>query len=155
MHSRIFQVSTEPIDKSDYITESSFWGHWFIGSIADYISENCYRDEDLKWFEDCSEQKGIEFGVDENGEYFIVLNKQKYFENSFHKFMTTIDKIKNYTIDDFVNGFNEMWHLKNAYEDKYGFYIDADGELMTFDNFIRDCAMEEKFYIGGTIDYHC
>ena len=155
MHSRIFQVSLEPIKKEDYIDESHYiYEHWFTNSIADYVSSNCYRDEDLKWIEDCYENQGIKFGVDENGEYLIVKSKQKYFENSFHKFMEAIEKVKNYTIDDFVEGFVEMWRLKNAYEDKYGFYVDADGELMSFDSFIRCCVINEKYYIGGTVDYH-
>ena len=48
MHSRIFQVSEKPIDKADYIGESDYWDHWFTNSVADYVSEDCYRDEDLK-----------------------------------------------------------------------------------------------------------
>ena len=44
--------------------------------------------------------------------------------------------------------------LKNANENKFGFYVDADGELMTFDTFIRKCVTNEKYYIGGTVDYH-
>jgi hypothetical protein len=156
MHSRIFQVSEKPIDKADYIGESDYWDHWFTNSVADYVSEDCYRDEDLKWFEDCYEHHGIEFGKDDNGEYLIIKSKHKYFENNFAKFMETIDKISTYTIDDFINGIFEMWHLKNAYEEKFGFYIEVDGYgLITMDNFVRELPENVKFYIGGTIDYHC
>lgn len=155
MHSRIFQVSKKPIDKCDYIEESNYWDHWFLNSVADYVSEHCDRNEDIQWLKDCYTTKGIEFGADDNGEYFIVKSKQAYFEYSFNKFMEIIDKIKNYTLDDFVQGFFEMYLLKDAYEEKFGFYVDADGELINFDSFVRLCATEEKYYIGGTIDYHC
>ena len=47
-----------------------------------------------------------------------------------------------------------MEFLDQAVEDQFGFYVDADGELMTFDAFIRRCAINEKYYIGGTIDYN-
>jgi hypothetical protein len=148
-------VSTRPIDKADYITESDYYDHWFTHSIADYVNEDCYRDEDLKWLEDCYDEKGIKFGVDNSGEYLIIESKKAYFENSFNKFMETLDKIKNYTIDDFAQGFFEMWILKKSYEDKFGFYMDTeDNELITMDSFVRTYPENVKVYIGGTIDYH-
>lgn len=155
MHSRIFQVSTNPIKKENYTDESEYYDHWFTRSVADYVSSYCFRNEDLKWFEDCYENQGIKFGVDDNGEYLVIQNKQKYFENSFHRFMEAVDKIKNYTINDFANGFNEMDCLKDAYEDKYGFYMEADGYgLITIDSFVRQCSENIKYYIGAIIDYH-
>ena len=70
--------------------------------------------------------------------------------------MEIIDKISTYTIDDFINGIFEMWHLENAYEEKFGFYMEVDGYgLITMDNFARELPENVKFYIGGTIDYHC
>ena len=48
-----------------------------------------------------------------------------------------------------------MRTLKNAYEDKFGFYVNADGETMSLDSFVRGCSAGEKYYIGATIDYHC
>lgn len=154
MHSRIFQVSLKPIEKCDYITENDYYDHWFTREWADYVSGDCDRKDDIQWLKDCYETKGVEFGADDNGEYIIIKNKQSYFEDTFKNFMELIDKIKNYTLEDFTNGIHEMWSLKNAYEDKMGFYADADGELLTFDDFIRQCVTEEKYYIGGTIDYH-
>lgn len=156
MHSRIFQVSKEPIDKEDYIDESNYiYDHWFTNSVADYVSNSCYRDEDLKWFEDCYEEKGIKFGVDDNGEYLIIESKVKYFEKSFKRFKELLEKINSYDITGFTKGIDEFWELKNEYEEKYGFYIHLDGdELMTLDDFARTHPENVKFYIGGTIDYH-
>lgn len=155
MHSRIFQVSMEPIDECDYIEESNYDDHWFTNSIADYVSDSFSRSEDLKWLEDCYDTKGIEFGVDDNGEYLVIKSKQKYFEYNFNKFMEIINKIKTYTFDDFIQDSHEIWQLENAYEDKFGFYVDTDDNgLITLDSFVRTYPENEKFYIGGTIDYH-
>jgi hypothetical protein len=154
MHSRIFQASLNPIEKYDYIEESNYWDHWFTREWADYVNGDCDRKDDIEWLKSCYGTKGIEFGTDDNGEYFIVKSKQAYFENSFNEFTEILNKIKDYTLDDFVHGFHEMWSLKNAYEDKMGFYADYYGSLITFDEFIRECATEEKYYIGGTIEYH-
>ena len=155
MHSRIFQASLKPIDKIEYIEESNYWDHWFVGSVADYVTESDDRDEDIQWLKDCHSHHGLEFGKDDNGEFFIVKDKCAYFERSFDVFKETLDKIKDCTLEDFAQGFHEMWQLKNAYEDKFDFYIDADGELLSLDSFIRLCATEEKYYIGGTLDFHC
>lgn len=154
MHSRIFQVSTSPIKKEDYINESHYWDHWFTNEWADYVSDDCDRKDDIDWLEARYSKKGIEFGADENGEYFIVKNKQTYFADKFEHYKEIIDKLKQYTLDDFVNGLHEMWSLKNLHEDKTGFYADVDGELVTFDGFVRLCVAEEKYYVGGTVDYH-
>lgn len=154
MHSRIFQVSFDKVDQSEYIRESDYWDHWFTREWADYVSDNCDRKDDIEWLKSCYATKGIEFGVDKNGEYFIVKSKQEYFADKFKEFTEIMERLKNYTLDNFANGFYEMWSLKNLYEDETGFYVDADGELMTFDGFVRLCATEEKYYIGGTIDYH-
>ena len=155
MHSRIFQVSTRPIDKADYITESDYWDHWFTHSIADYIDGDCYRDEDLKWLEDCYDEKGIKFGVDNNGEYLIIESKVKYFDEAYKRFKKLIKTISECGITHFINGIDEFWDLKNVYEDKFGFYMQTDDDgLMTMDNFIRTYPENVKVYIGGTIDYH-
>lgn len=155
MHSRIFQASLNPIEKYDYIEESNYWDHWFLNSVADYVSETRDRNDDIEWLKDCYENHGLEFGMDNNGEYFIVKDKCAYFECSFDRFKEILDKVKDYTLDDFAKGFHEMYMLKDAYEEKYGFYVDLDDDLISFDSFIRVCATEEKYYIGGTIDYHC
>lgn len=154
MHSRIFQVDSKPINKEDYIEESTYWDHWFVNSIADYVNDNCDRNDDIQWLKDCA--KGYSIGCDENGEYLIIENKEEYFKNSFERFKELLDKIKDSTIQDFTKGIFEMYGLKNAYEEKFGFYMETDGYgLITMDSFIRDFPEDVKFYIGGTIDYHC
>lgn len=153
MHSRIFQISKNPIKKEDYIKESNYWDHWFLNEVADYVSDDCDAYDDVKWLQDCV--KGIIFGGDENGTYLVVVSREEYFRRSFEKFKITLDKVKDCTIEEFSTGIHEMWQLKDLYEEKFGFYVDVDGELMSFDSFVRLCATKEKYYIGGTIDYHC
>lgn len=152
MHSRIFQVSLEPIEKEDYIEESTYWDHWFVGEIADYVVDSD-RNEDIDWLKDCC--NGLTFGTDDNGKYFIVRNKEEYFKKKFKRFKNAVDTIKSCTLEEFTKEIFAVWELKNAYEERFGFYVDADGELLNFDNFIRLCIVNEKYYIGGTLDYHC
>lgn len=155
MHSRIFQVSLKPIDKAEYITESEYYDHWFTNSVADYVNDDCNRGEDIEWLKDCYEGRGIEFGADDNGEYFIIKSRIKYFEKTYEKFQGLLEKIRNYDITEFANGIYEFWSLKEAYEDKFGFYVQTDDNgLITIDNFARVYPENTKYYIGATIDYH-
>lgn len=159
MHSRIFQVKTKPIDGQDYIRESDYYDHWFTHQIADYVNEDTDRDYDIKWLSECA--KGYEVGEDDNGEYLIVNSKEEYFASAYARFNHLLAQIGKPTMADFidVNGI-DMWRVNNAYEDKFGFYIDNydcqyGSELMTLDAFIRRCDVGVKYYIGNTIDYHC
>lgn len=152
MHSRIFQVSMTPIEKTDYINESNYYDHWFTRTIADYVSDSTNRAEDINWLSSCN---GIVVSDDENEESLIVINREEYFKNQFNAFKEAIEIIKDFTITEFANGSSyDIWKVNNAYEDKYGFYVDEDGELVTLDEFIRTCALNTKYYIGGTVDYH-
>ncbi len=151
MHSRIFQVSMEPIKETDYICEADYYDHWFTREWADYVSNDYNRDNAIKWLKECA--KGYTVGKDDNGEYFIITNKEEYFKDAYDMFIDALDKIGRPTLEEFTNGI-DLYPLRNAYEDKCGFYIDADGELMTFDSFVRRCVINEKYYIGNALDYH-
>ena len=158
MHSRIFQISKEPIDKDDYIEESYYYDQWFIGSIADYVNGVTHRDDDIQWLKDCYEERGLSFGADDGGEYFIIVDKNKYFEPKFEVFKTQLGELLNATLEDFASVKLDMnvQRLRMAYEEKYGFYIDGDGwGTCTFDDFVRCGQNGMKYYIGATIDYHC
>lgn len=151
MHSRIFQVSMNPINKEEYICEENYYEHWFTREFADYVSDACNREEDIKWLADAS--RGYIVNKDDGGEFLVVINKEEYFAPAYERFMKALNEIGSPTLEEFTNGI-DLYYLKDAHEDKFSFYIDADGELMTFDAFIRRCVVNEKYYIGGTVDYH-
>jgi hypothetical protein len=144
----------EPIKENEYITESDYWDHWFTREIADYVNECTNRDSDIKWLSDCYEDKGVTFDSDENGKYFIVTSREEYFADKFIKFKGFLANVAECSLEEFSKGLRDMWFVKDAYEERFAFYVDADGEVMTFDSFVRGCAVNEKYYIGGTMDYH-
>lgn len=152
MHSRIFQLSKKPIGREDYITEMNYWNHWFLHSVADYVTDDCDRNEDIEWLQNAT--NGISFGKDEYGEYLVIESKAEYFEQAFTRFKELLNDIKYCTIEDFAKGIQEVYIMKNIHEEKWGFYVEINDELMPFDNFIRAYNVQDKFYIGGTVDYH-
>ena len=157
MHNRIYQLTPEPVNADQYITESDFYDHWFVGSIADYVSDNCNKKADI---ERLGNRKGYRVASDEFGAYLEVYSKEEYFAAAFARFSDALESIKNCTLSDFARGL-DMWHLKDSYEEKFGDYVyasddasDDDDSLMTFDAFVRNAAEGQKYYIGGTVDYH-
>ena len=157
MHSRIFQISKAPIDKCDYIEEDNYYDHWFTNEIADYVNGNTNRNNDIKWLMDCYSEKGLSFGTDNNGEYFIVEDKSKYFAVNFEAFQKALKELAGSTLDDFMSGECgiALYRLKESYNDKFGFYVECEScGCETFDGFMRYAEVGTKYYIGATIDYH-
>lgn len=157
MHSRIFQISKKPIDKSDYIEESNYYDHWFTNQIADYVNGCTNREGDIDWLKSCYNNQGLSFGADDNGEYFIIKDKNEYFAPKFESFQKNLQELSVATLEDFVSykSSPQMYNLEESYDDKYGFYVDSeDTFLVSFDEFVRCSEVGIKYYIGATIDYH-
>lgn len=158
MHSRIFQVRETPIARGDYIGECDCYEYGFLHSIADYVDENTNRSNDIQWLKCCYENNGLSFGIDDDGEYFIVEDKAKFFESKFEQFQKTLKELSEKTFENFISGDCGfiLCSLKSSYEDKFGFYVECeDYGLETFDMFMRYATIGTKYYIGATIDYHC
>ena len=158
MHSIIYQIGTKPIHKDDYIEESNYYDHWFLYSVADYVNDDVDRTEGIEWLKDCYEKDGLSFGTDENGEYFIVEDKVKFFEPNFKRFQNALQGLSTVTLDDFITGkcSYQLDDLKSAYDEKFGFYVDGEEfYLQTLNEFVRYAEIGTKYYIGATIDYHC
>ena len=158
MHSRIFQISSKPIDKIDYIREDSYYDS-FVGEIADYVSEDTDRESDIDWL-----KSSLEGVAEFDGDKFTIVNKEEYFKPKLKKFLYAMKQIVAELNEDpavFYDGGSKfgthVYNMKTAYEDKFSFYVDDDSEyvgLETFDSFMRWVSNGDTFYIGATIDYH-
>ncbi len=156
MHSRIFQISSNPINEDDYISEADYYDTGFIGEIADYVSDETDRDDDIEWL-----KKSLDGVADFNGDCFTIKDQRKYFEKRFSNFTKAAKDILLSTFEDFCTDANDfslkMYRLETAYRDRFGFYVDDNGEYAgteTFDDFMRRVKNGDKFYIGATLDYH-
>lgn len=156
MHSRIFQISREPINKDEYISEADYYDSGFIGEIADYVSDYTDRDDDIELI-----KARLEGVADFNGDSFTIKNQRKYFEKKFSNFLETIEDISLLTFEDFCTDESDfsykMYKLESAYRDKFKFYINDNGEYAgtePIDDFMRRAKNGDVFYIGATLDYH-
>lgn len=90
MHSRIFQLTTTPLDKEEYISEWDFTEHPFVGSIADYVSDDCIREEDIEWLKERA--KGYRVETDDRGAFLEVYSKEEYFKTAYERFSQILKK---------------------------------------------------------------
>lgn len=157
MHSRIFQISKEPIRPENYIKDCP---ERFVNSIADYAVVSDSREFDIRLL---AQMPGI--NMHNSDEHFIV-DPEKYFEKSFQAFVNHIEEVKQLTnIGSFTGDGNNPYALgyclsvlMNDYDDKYGYYVsllDDSDCLLTLDYFVRFVAEADcKYHIGGVLDYH-
>lgn len=152
MHSRIIELSKEPIGVDERICESDYYDNGFIGSIADYVA-SCDRTDAINWICGCLKNKDVITEFDTNKIVFSEDVKEKYFRDSFEEFKKLTSEI---TFEEFTrdNTF-KLYLIKQSIEDTSGFYVHYDGCYWTLDGFIRRCVEDNStWYIGGTIDYH-
>lgn len=158
MHSRIFQISTKPIDPADFCTENydpeydEYYG--VLVQPIDYIVclSDEGREENIQWLKDY--YKDV-FKID--GDKVTVINKESYFEKRYQDFMKELEKLKDITLDQFSTcELNKTFrNLKNDYEDELGIWVDSMQTGMdTLDEFMRRVENGFVFYIGAVMDYH-
>lgn len=158
MHSRIFQLSTKgKISKDDYINKEELNNpessdYWFVNSIADYVTESSDRKDDIKWLLDTIESYGIEYNEQEE---YIVFKKgfiDNYFKERYNIFK---EEVENLTLKNFIDFF-QACKLKSLIMEECTFYISCSSiGFVSIDTFVRTLKEDVKYYIGGTLDYHC
>lgn len=153
MHSRIFQVSKEPIRKEDWIEEDRYYDG-FVSSVAEYVETVGDPEEDYDWL---GTSKGLE--VDLETKTLKIVSKEEYFKGAYNNFKEQVEKCSEVSLEDFISGRTALnvFRISQSYEDDHGFYIDDNGEnygITTLDDFVR-CAPEgDVFYLGAVTDYH-
>jgi hypothetical protein len=158
-HERIYQITTKPLSSDEYITEFDFIEHWFIGTIADYVtSRDVDRNEKIQNLRNSLEEKQVV--VFESDDSFILLpgGKEKYFQNEFKKFTEAAKKAANITLEEFAGSSYAaeiVRHISTSFCEKFGNYVSSNEfDTIPFDRFIREAEIGTRYYINGVIDYH-
>lgn len=161
MHSRVFEISTEPIAEEDRLTSDGL-SDGFFSSVADYAVDSDNREEDIKWFFECAHDVIVP-NEDKSGFRLVPGAKEAYFKNAFQQFKECLAVLSTATLGAFAGTENgplsdsmDMWmyKLKSAYSDKFSFYIYSDGEMFPMDDWMRHADLNESYFFGGVCDYH-
>jgi len=160
MHSRIFQIEDGPVSKDERICVNTI-PEWFTASIADYVADisDTSRDDEIEWL------MRTNFGTvcrRWGDKITFKMDVTDFFEEDFDNFKKAVEKLSKINIDQFVRIRNLggedldsiMFQLREAYDDKFRFYVWYCDELYTMQSWMRHVKPAGVYYIGGIVDYH-
>ncbi|WP_054644761.1 hypothetical protein [Thermoanaerobacter thermocopriae] len=85
MHSTIFQLEEKPLRfEEDFVCEEDFYDD-FVGIVANYVSEDVDREEEINYFVKYLGQYGIIYNSEEQSIVFPEGFKAEYFSERFFK----------------------------------------------------------------------
>ncbi len=160
MHSRIFQIATERIDKDCYLNEDTLTQG--DDGYYDYCSEidDDTRKEDIANLVEYALPKGMFTLITEDT---ICYNGglEQWKEAFVADIRTQAEAI---TVDNVMDWGGSVYQLekalKNPLNTAYHFYLDGDGcqsfaeQSYAFMDFVASLEVGTILYIGGVIDYH-
>lgn len=161
MHSEIYQITSTPVPKEDYVTESYFYDHWFINSVADSVNEQIDRDEIISGFKEWLEHFGS-CKFDEHAASFTLQAgfRETYFKDRFLEFHKNLQQLEKVSLQEFCHNYSQvdgmLFKLQSTFADTFGIYVSSEEfGTVTLDEFIRTAQINETYFIGGVLDYHC
>ena len=157
MHSRIIELSKEPVDKESRLTASDIDADSIIYHVADYVDDTKEesRQDNIHYF---LKRPGI--AVDRKNETVTLEDKTAYFARSYHTMRAAAQKLLQFSLDDFSTENKTdlsmtMYILKSAYEADDEVYVSTPIGMYTIDQFVREYwETGGTYYIGGIVDYH-
>ena len=160
MHSKIFQITTdrhaEPVGEMDL-------PEWFIGGVADYVSE---IPSDSADFEECVKALGKYLHIKITNNHFTVKPDtfDEYFEKQWATFRDLVTRLNNsMSFEEFkgpysFDGMGQLlWRINYTYEDKFGYYVTNSpvADPIPINEWLRYYAKPgEMYFVKSVIDYH-
>lgn len=160
MHNTIYEITTYPKKENDFLSQGDFYDHWFMKNVANRLDDNIDRNVYLNLFKDLLKNNNTgKFNLKNNSFAIIEQGKENYFNSKFEQFKESIKKLNKISLYDFSTSGNdiqtEMYTLNNSFSEEYKIYISSDdGDIITFDKFIRDAEIGKNYYIGGILNYY-
>ena len=161
MHSRIFQVSQEPIAQEDLMNEYSI-PEYFHNGVANYVAEVSDQEAELAYFIE-SEAGILEAGKEKHTFRLAPQGRENYFRDNYKQFRELCALMLTASLGAFIGTepgpANQqfsylMYKLNDSYRDHYGYYIFERDELKPFCDWLREANAEAVYYLGNVLDYH-
>ncbi len=159
MHSRVFQISTEPILKENYLNEDTL--NQGDNAFYDYCAniDEDERKEDIA----CLVNETLPKGMFE----LVGDDTMRFNGNAEHwkeEYIANIKKsVEALTVENMLE-WSSTYYLKeainNPLDTAYHFYLDGEGwqnyaeQSFAFMRFVSELKPGTILYIGGVIDYH-
>lgn len=149
-HNYIYEVSYFPFhpgERADAATVE-ISNKWFVGERADCVADVSDQDYAILSLSELEKAgRGISIREDENeNKYLLVTSKEYFFRPMWERFKKemestiSLEKYMAYSKDDETHDVP---------------YIYMDDVITTLAAFVRECAVNTPYYLGGIVDYHC
>lgn len=158
MHSRIYELSKKKVEPKDFINADyilNYHGH-FIGGVVDYVSDYVDREAELEHLANGFKKYSAKYDAENERFTFPKEFKFNYFKDDLEKFKQEVKKVfeddgLKYFVDNFFA--HDLIRLIKRTLDAY-IYLKDDDRLILLEDFIRELEPNEKYYIGGVVDFH-
>ena len=157
----IYQITTEPLEENEFVTENDFIDDWFIGSIAASVTgSNIDRRKEIRIFREWLAGKEIVFFNSDDSFVITPGGKEKYFKGVFKKFKEAVQKAADITLEEFAGGVDcpqIVGQIKTNFCEKLEDYVYSDEfepNPIPFDEFMRNAEPGKQYYINGIVKYH-
>lgn len=159
----IIQLSETPIPQEDRLTPGFFdIEDQFLREVAEYVQEESNPEETIRAFQrelltgnPCAEPFHEQ---EERGVWFRAGFQEAYFRKAHTAFVRLAGKLaRETTLDGFIRDKpkGDLFTLREAYNERYGWYVYYDTMTMTLDDFMRHHAKTGKrYYYGSSVYYH-
>lgn len=159
----IIQLSLTPIPLEDKLTHTIFdIEDQLLREVAEYVLEDSDPEETIRSF-----QRELLTGnlcvepfheKEERGVWFRAGFQEAYFRQAHASFVRLSGKLaRETTLDGFIRDKPEgdLFALREAYNERYGWYVYYDTMTMTLDDFMRHHAKPgNRYYYGSSVYYH-
>lgn len=152
----IYQLESEPVMESERICEATFFDTAFMKSVAEYVTQEIDIKAETENLCSVIEQCGGKTCRAEMCFWFPEGFPRLYFKERFKHFKEIIKDLSCIDLGLFchcniVTGkINEATKTYNRRDENY---VYSDGEIMTFDEFVRDLSPDDEYYLGGIVAY--
>lgn len=153
MHSRIYEVSKEPIVKTFSVDELDP-NHWFLREIAASVSclSQDRQDDSIRFLDDVP-------GLTVNGNELIIADKKSYFGETFCRYQELLNRMMGRNLEQYseAGAAFDALQLIRVVRDDHSLYVfdteDGFDGVMPISDFLRLHSDGEVFHFGTVLDY--
>jgi len=152
----VYQIECSPIDKSDYITEATFFDSAFLKSVADYVTQDIDTDNEAENLFAQTEKHGGKCNRTEKSLSFPAEYSRSYFKERFYRFKELVKDMCSIDLQLFCHNkilSSKIREVSSCFNNRDEDYVYSDGEIETFDEFVRSISPGETYYLGGIVAY--
>lgn len=159
MHSYVFQITENQLDKTAWVTGEYLYEHPDFLPIADTVDDFERRDDAIQGFSSWLERYKLGTMFDDS---FVLAPEaaEVHFERRFAAFQKAVKALQEVNEEQFHHEHglvqSRIDRLRQIFTNEHDPYVLLAGRVMAapLDEFMRNAKTGVPYYIGGVLDFH-